>query len=173
MSNLSMQAGPVGTPAGTPAGTLAGTPTPLGTLAGPPVGPPAPPTYPPTPAPVKSKYQRNMKVPSDIGSFKGDNVSDYLRKYNLLAEDCGIEGHQKLSRFTAYGADEIVTEVESRVGYKLGDWEVYSKSTISSKIPPNASTKCHFCEHWLKDRGMEGMTTYRATMGNARELRRN
>ena len=69
-----------------------------------------------------------MKVPWDIGSFKGDNVSAYLRKYNLLAEDCGIEGRQKLSRFTVYCADEIVAEVESRAGYKVGDWEVFEKA---------------------------------------------
>ena len=55
-------------------------------------------------------------------------MSAYLRKYNLLAEDCGIEGRQKLSRFTAYCANEIVAEVESRAGYKLGDWEAFEKA---------------------------------------------
>ena len=104
--------------------TSAGTPTPAGTPAGIPDRPPdRPPVLPTdtTPTTVKSKYQRNMKVLLDISSFKGDNVRAYLRKYNLLAEDYDIEERQKLSRYTAYYADEIVAEVESRARYKLGD----------------------------------------------------
>lgn len=48
---------------------------------------PIPPAGPPV---VKTKYQR---FHGTLGwSFKGDHGSAYIRKYNLVAEDCSIEG---------------------------------------------------------------------------------
>ena len=69
-----------------------------------------------------------MKFPFEIGFFKGDMASAYVKKYNLLVTDCRIEGRQKLSRFTVYCADEIVAKIEARAGYKVGDWDVFVKS---------------------------------------------
>ena len=93
-----------------------------------PAGTVPPPVTEPPATQVNTRYQQNMKVSWDIGFFKGDNISAYLKKYNLLATDCGIEGRQKLSRFTVYCADQIVAEIEARAGYKVRDWDAFEKS---------------------------------------------
>lgn len=39
-----------------------------------------------------------------------------------------MKGRQKLSRFIAYCADEIVAEIESKPRYKVGDWDIFETS---------------------------------------------
>ena len=75
-------------------------------------------------------HKKPMKVPWDITSFKDDNVTAYLRRYNLLANDCGLQGRDKLNRFTAYSSDEIIAEVEAKEGYEAGDWETFEESLL-------------------------------------------
>ena len=66
-----------------------------------------------------------------------------------VAEDCGLEGRQKLSRFTAYCADQIVAEVESRAGYKLGDWEVFEVALKKYYFKCD-STQCEYQMPFLR-----------------------
>ena len=73
-------------------------------------------------------HKKPMKVPWDVTSFKGDNVTTYLRRYNLLANDCGLQGRDKLNRFMAYCSDEIIAEVEAQEGYEDGHWETFKLS---------------------------------------------
>ena len=77
---------------------------------------------------TRPSHKKPMKVPWDVTSFKGDNVTAYLRRYNLLANDCGLQGRDKLNRFTAYCSDEIIAEVEAQEGYEAGHWETFEES---------------------------------------------
>ena len=69
-----------------------------------------------------------MKLPWDVSEFDGSNVTAYLRKYNLMAADCGLVGRTKLDRFSAYCPLSIISEVESLSGYENGDWDVCEAS---------------------------------------------
>ena len=74
------------------------------------------------PAAMPATPLRAMKVPWSITEFDGKNVTSYLRKYNLLAEDCGIV-NTKVHRFTAYCTTEVIPHVESLAGYDTQDWD--------------------------------------------------
>ena len=59
------------------------------------------------------RVYRSMKVPFTLGRFDGKNVSEYMRNYNLIADDYSLTGRTKLSRFTAYCSIEIIPEIEA------------------------------------------------------------
>ena len=71
---------------------------------------------------------RPMKVPWELNEFNGSDVSSYLRKYNLLAKDYGLQGTAKLNRFSAYCKMSIISEVESLSGYEEGNWDTFEKA---------------------------------------------
>ena len=71
---------------------------------------------------------RPMKVPWEIGQFDGTYVTSYLQRYNLLAEDCNLQGAAKLRRFTAYCTYSVIPEVESLPGNENGDWNTFEKA---------------------------------------------
>ena len=85
-------------------------------------------TIPPVEPMARLGYPRPMKVPWEISEFDGNDVSSYLRKYNLLAEDCGLVGRIKLSRFTAYCTNAVIPEVEAQPGYDTGNWAEFEIS---------------------------------------------
>ena len=68
---------------------------------------------------------RSMKLPWDVKEFNGSNATAYLRRFNLMAADCGLTGTAKLNRFSAYCTIFIISEVESLAGYKDGDWDTF------------------------------------------------
>ena len=69
-----------------------------------------------------------MKLSGDVSEFDGSNVTAHLRKYNLMAADCGLVGRAKLDRFSAYYAISIISEVESLSGYEDNDWNTFKAS---------------------------------------------
>ena len=75
-----------------------------------------------------ASFYRPMKLPWDVSEFDGSNVTAYLRKYNLMAADCGLVGMAKLDRFSAYCAISIISEVESLSGYEDNDWNTIEAS---------------------------------------------
>ena len=75
-----------------------------------------------------ASFYRPMKLPWDVSEFDGSNVTAYLRKYNLMAADCGLVGRAKLDRFSAYCAISIISEVESLSGYENNDWDTFEAS---------------------------------------------
>ena len=79
------------------------------------------------PAAMPATPLRAMKVPWSITEFDGKNVTSYLRKYNLLAEDCGIVG-TKVHRFSTYCTTEVISHVESLAGYDAQDWDTFEGS---------------------------------------------
>ena len=68
---------------------------------------------------------RQMKVPWELNKFNGFDVSSYLRKYNLFAKDCALQGMAKLNRFSAYCKISIISKVESLWGYEEGNWDTF------------------------------------------------
>ena len=79
-------------------------------------------------APSGHTFYRPMKLPWDINEFDGSNPTAYLRKYNLMAADCGLVGRAKLDRFSTYCAISIISEVESLNGYDNDDWNTFEAS---------------------------------------------
>ena len=71
---------------------------------------------------------RLIKLPWDVKEFDGSNASAYLRRFNLMATDCGLTGTAKLNRFSAYCTISIISEVESLAGYEDGDWDTFEGS---------------------------------------------
>ena len=71
---------------------------------------------------------RSMKLPWDVKEFDGSNATAYLRRFNLMAADCGLTGTAKLNRFSAYCTISIISEVESLAGYEDGDWDTFEGS---------------------------------------------
>ena len=57
-----------------------------------------------------------MKLPWDVKEFDWANATAYLRRFNLMAADCGLRGTAKLNRFSAYCGISIISEVESLAG---------------------------------------------------------
>ena len=71
---------------------------------------------------------RSMKLPWDVKEFDWSNATAYLRRFNLMAADCGLTGTAKLNRFSAYCTISIISEVESLAGYEDGDWDTFEGS---------------------------------------------
>jgi hypothetical protein len=69
-----------------------------------------------------------MRVPWQLAEFDGHSVTSYLRKYNLLADDYGLEDDDKIVRFTGYCETGIIAEVEALPGYADQDWERFEIS---------------------------------------------
>ena len=69
-----------------------------------------------------------MKLPWDIREFDGSNATAYLRKYNLMAVDCGLVERAKWDRFLAYCAISIISDVESLSGYDNDDCNTFEAS---------------------------------------------
>ena len=69
-----------------------------------------------------------MKTPWKITEFDGNHVSAYLRKYNLLATDCGLSGEEKLYRFPLYCSNEVIPIIEALNGYSIPNWDTFQKS---------------------------------------------
>lgn len=61
----------------------------------------APNTTPDVATMALGSYYRPMKLLWDVSEFDGSNVTAYLRKYSLMAADCGLVGRAKLDRFSA------------------------------------------------------------------------
>ena len=72
-------------------------------------------------ATLHASFYCPMKLPWDVSEFDGSNITGYLRKYNLMAADCGLVGRGKLHRFSAYCAISMISEVESLSGYENND----------------------------------------------------
>jgi hypothetical protein len=69
-----------------------------------------------------------MKAPWKLDEFDGENVTSYLRKYNLLTADALLTGSEKVGRFATYSVVSLLPTIESLPGYVDQDWKVFEKS---------------------------------------------
>ena len=70
-----------------------------------------------------SPAYRLMKLPWDVKEFNGSNATADLRRFNLMATDCGLTATAKLHRFSAYCTIPIISQVEYLAGYEDADWD--------------------------------------------------
>ena len=51
---------------------------------------------------------KTMQLPWNIPEFDGSHISSYLARYELLAEECHLDGADKVRRFTFYWANKVI-----------------------------------------------------------------
>ena len=51
---------------------------------------------------------KTMQLQWNIPEFDGSHISSYLARYELLAEECHLDGAAKVRRFTFYCANKVI-----------------------------------------------------------------
>jgi len=71
-----------------------------------------------------------LGTPGAPTAFEGRNVTSFLKKFEAMCDNFGIEEAIKVKRVPEYCEDDIAREVESFGTWKAKDWEGLKKEML-------------------------------------------